>query len=103
MFYSPSTANSQFFNSLNLNIERALEHSKNLIIVGDLNEDLLNPSFHNLEDILLINSITNVIKEATRELAILDQTIIPKDLPFFNSGNLNAPNNISDHEATYIS
>ena len=38
-FYSPSTADAQFFNNLNLNIERALEHSKNLIIVGDLNED----------------------------------------------------------------
>ena len=33
----------------NLNIERVLEHSKNLIIVGDLNEDQLNPNFHNIK------------------------------------------------------
>ena len=36
-----------FFNNLNLNIEKAYDVSKNLIIVGDLNEDLLNPNFHN--------------------------------------------------------
>ena len=28
LFYSPSTADVQFFNSFNLNIEKALEHSK---------------------------------------------------------------------------
>ena len=56
LFYSPSTADVQFFNSFNSNIEKALEYSKNLIIVGDLNEDLLNPNFHNLKDVLLINS-----------------------------------------------
>ena len=63
LFYSPSTADAQFFNNLNLNIERALEYSKNLIIVGDLNEDQLNPNFHNLKDVLLINSMSNVINE----------------------------------------
>ena len=31
LFYSPSTADVQFFNSFNLNIENALEHSKTLI------------------------------------------------------------------------
>ena len=36
LFYSPSTADAQFFNSFNLNIEKALEHSKNLIIVGEI-------------------------------------------------------------------
>ena len=99
LFYSPSTADAQFFNSFNLNIEKALEHSKNLIVVGDLNEDLLNPNFHNLKDVLLINSMTNVITEPTRQQAIL---IITEDLPFLDSGTLDVPDNISDHKATYI-
>ena len=102
LFYSPSTADAQFFNSFNLNIEKALEHSKNLIIVGDLNEDLLNPNFHNLKDVLLINSMTNVITEPTRQQAILDPIIITEDLPFLDSGTLDVPDNISDHKATYI-
>ena len=79
LFYSPSTADAQFFNSFNLNIEKALEHSKNLIIAGDLNKDLLNPNFHNLKDVLLINSMTNVITEPTRQQAILDPIIITED------------------------
>ena len=65
VFYSPTTSNSQFFNSLNLNIEKAFEYSKNLILVGDLNEDLLNPNFHNLKDLVLINSMIQVITEPT--------------------------------------
>ena len=101
-FYSPTTSNSQFFNSLNINIEKASEYSKNLILVGDLNEDLLNPNFHNLKDLILINSMTNVITETTRQQAILDPIIIPEDLPFLDSGTIEVPNNISDHKATYI-
>ena len=42
LFYSPTTADSVFFDSFNANIEKASEISNNLILVGDLNEDLLN-------------------------------------------------------------
>ena len=38
LFYSPKTADTTFFNNLNLNIEKAYDFSNNLIIVGDLNE-----------------------------------------------------------------
>ena len=102
LFYSPSTADAQFFNSFNLKIEKALKHSKYLITVGDPNEDLLNPNFHNLKDVLLINSMTNVITEPTRQQAILDPFIITEDLPFLESGTLDIPDNISDHKPTYI-
>ena len=76
LFYSPSTADVQFFNSFNSNIEKTLEHSKYLIIVEDLNEDLLNPNFHNLKDVLLINSMMNVITEPTRQQAMLDPILV---------------------------
>ena len=68
VFYSPTTADSQFFNGLNLNIEKAFEISKNLILVGDLNEDLLNPNYHNLKDLILVNSMKNVITEPTSNM-----------------------------------
>ena len=38
LFYSPTTAD--FFFNFNTNIEKASEISRNLIFVGDLNEDL---------------------------------------------------------------
>ena len=57
LFYSPKTADVNFFNNLKLNIEKAYDVYKNLIIVGNLNEDLLNPNFHNLENFLLLNSL----------------------------------------------
>ena len=56
----------------------------------------------NLKDVLIINSMTNVITEPTRQQAILDPIIITEDLPFLDSGSLDVPDNISDHKATYI-
>ncbi len=54
LFYSPKTADVDFFNQLNINLEKALDISKNIIILGDLNENLLNPKFNNLRNIILI-------------------------------------------------
>ena len=102
VFYSPTTSNSQFVNNLNHNIEKAFEYSKNLMFVSDLNEDLLNPNFHNLKDLVLINFMINVITEPTRQHAILDPIIISEEFPFLDSGTIDVPNNISDHKATYI-
>ena len=65
------------------NIEKASEISRKLILVGDLNEDLLNMNYHNLRDILLINSMQNVISDVTRQNAILDPIIIFDDVGCF--------------------
>ena len=102
MFYSPRTADTNFFNDLNKNIEKAYDFTKqNVIIVGDLYEDLLNPNFHNLKDLLLLNSVETVIDEPKRQQAILDPVIISDDLPFLDSGTITDPSTISDHKATY--
>ena len=61
LFYSPRTADANFFEGLNRNIEKAQEISPNIIILGDLNEDLFNPNFHCLKDIMLLNSLINVV------------------------------------------
>ncbi|MCG8048002.1 MAG: endonuclease/exonuclease/phosphatase family protein [Candidatus Thiodiazotropha taylori] len=102
LFYSPRTADSNFFEDLNLNIEKALDISKNIIIVGDLNEDLFNPTFQNLKDTIIINSLQNVISTPTRLQALLDPIIIPDDMPYLDSGTIDIPQDISDHKATYI-
>ena len=63
---------------------------------------MLNPNYHNLKDLILINNMKNVINEPTRQQAILDPIIITEDLPFLDAGTIGVPNNISDHKATYI-
>ena len=101
-FYSPKTADVNFFNNFSLNIEKALEVSKNIIIVGDLNEDLNNRNFHNLSDILIVNSLINTVISPTRQQALLDPIIVPDDVSYLDSGTIDIPEYISDHKATYI-
>ena len=101
-FYSPRTSDANFFDSLNKNIEKALDITNNVIIVGDMNEDLLNPNVHNLKDILILNSLNNVNPEPTRQHALLDPIIIHNDMSFLHHGILEIPPEISDHSATYL-
>ena len=82
---------------------RKLDVSKNLIIVGDLNEDFLNPNFHNLENFLiLLNSLQNIISAPTRMRALFDPIIVPDDLPYLDAGTISTPDTISDHKATFL-
>ena len=37
------------------------------VILGDLNEDLLNVNNHNLKNVLLVNSLKNIIIEPTTD------------------------------------
>ena len=102
-FYSPKTADKDFFRNFNLNIEAAFNISKNVIILGDLNEDLLNDNFHNLKDTLVLNSMINIIKSPTRQNALLDPILIPVDMEVSESGTIALPQGIIDHSATYLS
>ena len=70
LFYSPRTADAVFFDALNKNIEKALDITNNIIILGDMNEDLFNPNMHHLKDVLLLNSLHNIISEPTHQLAL---------------------------------
>ena len=102
LFYSPGTADAVFFNNFNANIDKVYEISRNLILVGDLNEDLLIMNCRTLRDILLINSMQNVINDATRQNAILDPIIIFDDMSYTDCGVTDTPAHISDHKATYL-
>ena len=76
VFYSPRTSDANFLNGRNRNIEKAFEISTNVIVLGDLNEDLLNPYVHCLKDVMLLNSLVNVISDPTRINSLLDPIII---------------------------
>ena len=67
-------------------MEIALDNTKNVIIMGDINEELLNPDNQNLKNVLLINSLSNIITEPTRGRALLltsfEQTVLDSGIPF---------------------
>ena len=102
VFYSPRTSDANFLYGLNRNIEKALEISTNVIVLGDLNEDLLNPNVHGLKDVMILNSLVNVVSDPTRINALLDPIIINDDLTFLDAGTIKVPAHISDHSATFI-
>ena len=65
-FCSPDTSDANFLNGLERNIEKALEISTNVIVLGDLNEDLLNSNVHGLKDVMLLNSLINAVSGPSR-------------------------------------
>ena len=97
------TVDKDLFRNFNLNIEAAFNISKNVIILGDLNEELLNDNFHNLKDTLVLNSMINIIKSPTTQNALLDPILIPVDMEVSESGTIALPQGITDHSATYVS
>ena len=84
------------------NIEKALDTTNNIIILGDIKEGLLNPNMHNLKDILLLNYLHNIISERTGQLALLDPIIRHEDISHLSQGIIKVPPEISDHYATYV-
>ena len=76
LFYSPRTADVIFIDALNKNIEKALDITNNIITLGNMNEDLLNPNTHNLKDILLLHSLHNIKSEPTCQLAFMQTKYI---------------------------
>ena len=67
-----------------------------------MNEDLLYPNFHNLKDVIIINSLQNVVLEPTRLGTILDPILISENIDYIKSGVISVPPPISDHKATFI-
>ena len=101
--FNELSQNRHIYTTFNLNIEAAFNISKNVIILGDLNEDLLKDNVHNLKDTLVLNSMINVINSPTRQNALLDPILIPVDMEVSESGTIALPQEITDHSATYVS
>ena len=102
LFYTQWTADILSIDSVNKNIEKALDITDNIIILRDMNEDLFNPNMHNLKDVLPINSLHNIIAEPTHQLALLDLIILHEDMTPLNQGIIKEPSKISDQCATYV-
>jgi hypothetical protein len=60
----------------NFSIEQAMNYTPNIIINGDLNVDLLRESNNKLSEIISEFNLTNVIKEPTRNGALLDPILV---------------------------
>lgn len=104
-YRSPNTP-VHFWNDLNINIERAIDCTENITIVGDLNEDLLNTSNRHLHNVMLLNNLNNTITGATRvtnnSATLIDPILISDALTYNSSGTIDVENAVSDHKATFI-
>ena len=64
--YWPPHNTVDFWDKVNICLGNATEISYNIIIVGDLNNDQLNPNNYKFRDIVLMNNMINTINEPTR-------------------------------------
>ena len=104
--YRPPNSPINFWQRLNITIERASEISKNIIIVGDLNEDQLNHRYHNLKDIIMLTNLVNIINVPTRvtntSQTLLDPIVLSETIKVLDFGIISVPAYISDHSDTYV-
>ena len=47
-------------------MEKAIEFTGNLVILGDLNEDLFNHNYHNFQDALITDSTRNKVMKTSK-------------------------------------
>ena len=99
--YRPPNSGVQFWDKFNGCIERALDHTDNFIIVGDINEDQLNPTSRKFKELLMINNLVNIINEPTRvtphSATLIDPIAISNNISVSHSCICHTPSVISDH------
>ncbi len=104
--YRPPHYTNEFWDRLNISMELASDKVDHIVLVGDINEDQLNPRMHKFRDILTLNNMTNIINVPTRiaELSetLIDPICISDNIIVHDSGIINTPSDISDHLGTYI-
>ena len=104
--YRPPIYRIEFWERLNIFIEKALDLNNKVVLVGDINEDQLNISNHKFRDILHLNSMSNLITDATRVTqttrTLIDPIAISENITSLNAGIFETLNHISDHYATYV-
>ena len=87
VIYRPPHERISYGRDLDIIIDRNTELFDNIVILGDLNEDLLDPRLHYLRDIIVKN---NVIATPTRESlssrTLLDPNILSNEM---DSGTVN--------------
>jgi len=87
VIYRPPNARVSLWNDFNISIERAFAVNPNIIIMGDLNENLLNNNTIYLRNILFLNNLENIIVEPTRitptSSTLIDPVIVSNNIVFF--------------------
>ena len=105
IYRSPGTPVA-FWSNFNKVIEKALESNKNLIIVGDFNQELLDESESHLPSIISLNTLTNVITKPTRitrnSTTLIDPILVTDSINVKYVDILDVDSDISDHKATSI-
>ena len=89
-----------FWENFEYSIEQAMNYTSNIIINGDLNVDLLRENNNKLLEIISEFNLTNVIKEPTRNGALLDPILVSNLDIVIDSEVISVNRDISDHDAT---
>ena len=88
--YRPPIYRIEFWDRLNIFLEKVFESYHKVILVGDINEDQLNDQNSKFRDIIHLNNMTNLITEPTRVTdttsTLLDPIAISNNLVPLNSG-----------------
>ncbi len=104
--YRTPSSTVEFWDLLNRNLEYVCDQTNNIILVGDVNEDQLNTNNHRLKDIMIMNTMKNVIVSPTRitdtTSTLLDPILVNQNKTILKSDVLAVPQNISDHMATCV-
>lgn len=105
--YRPPNATKQFWEQCHSSIERAIDISSNIVIVGDINVDLLTITRHHvLSEILSNFNLVNIINKPTRigntRESLLDPIIISEQIKHIESEVLPIDRSISDHDACLV-
>ncbi len=103
--YRQPSSGIEFWDLLDRNLEFISEISNNIVVVGDINEDQLNVRNHKLKDIMLVNTMKNVIVSPTRitdtTSTLIDPIMVNQDQHILKCGVLDVPSDISDHKITF--
>jgi len=100
--YSPPGSVAASWENCEYSIEQAMNYTSNIIINGDLNVDLLRENNNKLLEIISELNLTNVIKEPTRNGALLDPILVSNLDIVIYSEVISVNRDISDHNATLI-
>jgi hypothetical protein len=100
--YTPPGSVAAFWENFEYSIEQAMNCTSNIIINGDLNVDLLRENNNKLLEIISEFNLTNVIKEPTRNGALLDPILVSNLDIVIGSEVISVNRDISDHDATLI-
>ena len=103
--YRPPSSPVSFWDNFNISLEKAIESTPHIVVLGDINENQLSANTK-FNQILLLNNLINVITVPTRitesTSTSIDPVAVSTELHVLDSGTIDVPVEISDHKGTYV-